>query len=155
VPVPASRSDAKILLVATGAVILAGLLVAGVLLLATSQATSPTKYQPFPAGDAASIKQQLKDGGPYFFPDPFGGNKSILFALENGQIVALANVLPGTKSCTVRWRGSIDRFQDCHDHTLTSDQLDRYQVTVEQAGSGKGLLFVNLKHKEPAPTPLG
>jgi len=54
VRVPASRSDAKILLVATGSVILAGLLVAAVLLLATSRSNSPTKYVPFPAGVARS-----------------------------------------------------------------------------------------------------
>ena len=53
---PASRSDAKLLLVAAGSVILAGLLVAAVLLLATSRASSPTKYVPFPAG-VASLDQ--------------------------------------------------------------------------------------------------
>ena len=50
--VPASRSDAQLLLVAAGAVIVAGLLVAVVLLLATGRAASPTKYVPFDAGVA-------------------------------------------------------------------------------------------------------
>jgi hypothetical protein len=153
--VPASKSDARLLLTATAAVVAAGVLVAVVLLFATGRGSSPKKYAPFAAGLAHNIRTELKDGGPYFFPDPFGGNKSILFALEDGQIVALSNVLPGTKSCTVRWRGSIDRFQDCHGDKLTSDQLDRFQTKVDDAGAGKGLLFVNLKHTLPAPTPLG
>jgi hypothetical protein len=153
--VPASKSDAKLLLTATAAVVAAGVLIAVVLLFATGRGGSPKKYEPFSAGYAKNIKQELKDGGPFFFPDPFGGDKSILFALEDGQVVALSNVLPGTKSCTVRWRGSIDRFTDCHGDKLTSDQLDRFEVTIDEAGSGKGLLFVNLKHKESAPTPLG
>jgi hypothetical protein len=152
---PASKSDAKLLLGATAAVVAAGVIVAVVLLFATGRGASPKKYQPFSAGYAKNIKQELKDGGPYFFPDPFSGDKSILFALENGQIVALANVLPGTTGCTVRWRGSIDRFVDCHGDKLTSDQLDRYETTIDDAGQGKGLLFVNLKRKDAAPTPLG
>ena len=153
--VPASKSDAKLLLTATAAVVAAGVIVAVVLLFATGRGTSPKKYQPFAAGYAKSIKRDLKDGGPYFFPDPFGGEKSILFALENGEVVALSSVLPGTKDCNVRWRGSIDRFVDCHGDKLTSDQLDRYETTIDAAGQGKGLLYVNLKRKDPAPTPLG
>jgi hypothetical protein len=151
VPVPASRSDAKILLVATGAVVLAGLLVAGVLLLTTSQATSPTKYQPFPAGDAASIKQQLKDGGPYFFPDPFGGNRNILLAIEGGKVVALSDVLPGTTDCRIRWRGSINSFVDCHDDKLRSTELARYLAEIGLVGANKGELLIDLRHREPPP----
>ena len=96
VAVPASRSDAKLLLVATGAVVLAGVLVAAVLLLATSRSSSPTKYVPFDAGVASSIRKELKDGGPYFVPDPFGGNRTILLALEEGKVIALSDLLPGT-----------------------------------------------------------
>ena len=150
-PVPASRSDAKILLVATGAVVLAGLLVAGVLLLTTSQASSPTKYQPFPAGDAASIKQQLKDGGPYFFPDPFGGDRNILLAIEGGKVVALSDVLPGTTDCRIRWRGSINSFVDCQDDKLRSTELARYRAEIGLGGADKGELLIDLRHREPPP----
>ena len=150
-PVPASRSDAKILLVATGAVVLAGLLVAGVLLLTTSQASSPTKYQPFPAGDAASIKQQLKDGGPYFFPDPFGGDRNILLAIEGGKVVALSDVLPGTTDCRIRWRGSINSFVDCHADKLRSTELARYRAEIGLVGADKGELLIDLRHREPPP----
>jgi hypothetical protein len=153
VSVPASRSDARLLLTATAAVVAAGVIVAVVLLFATGRSSSPTKYKPFSAGPAKAIKQQLKDGGPFYVPDPFGGNKSILFALERGEVVALSNVLPGTKDCTLRWKGSVDRFQDCHGDRFTSEQLDRFEATIDLAGSGKGLLFVNLQKKLPAPSP--
>jgi hypothetical protein len=149
--VPASRSDAKLLLVATGAVVLAGVLVAAVLLLATGRASSPTTYQPFDAGVASSIKQGLKDGGPYFVPDPFGGNRNILLGLEGGKVVALSDIVPGSKDCRVRWRGSINSFVDCHDDKLKSTDLDRYRTEIGLTGDSKGELLIDLRHREPAP----
>jgi hypothetical protein len=153
VHVPIARSDAKLLIVAAGAVVLAGLLVAAVLLLATSRATSPTKPGPFDAGVAKSIKDNLKDGGPYFVPDPFGGNRNILLALEDGEIVALSEIRPGTTSCHIRWKGSINSFVDCNDKKLTSRQLDRFPAQVAPAGRSKGDLFIDVRQKEPAPEP--
>jgi hypothetical protein len=151
--VPASRSDARILLLATGAVVLAGLLVAAVLLLATSRGSAPAKYQPFAAGDASSIQRQLKDGGPYFYPDPFGGDRNILLALEHGQIVALSTILPNTTDCQVKWKGSVNHFVDCHGDRLDSTALERYHVEVSESGSTKGLLLIDLRTKTPAPQP--
>jgi hypothetical protein len=152
VPVPASRSDAKILIFATGGVIVAGLLVAAVLLLATSRDSGPTKYAPFAAGLNTAIKQQLKDGGPFFYPDPFGGDRNILLGLEGGRVVALSDVLPNTTSCRVKWRGSINSFVDCHGDKLSSSQLARYQTDVGVAGADKGQLLIDLRHQEQAPT---
>jgi hypothetical protein len=145
------RSDAKLLLVAAGAVIVAGLLVAAVLLLATGRASSPTKYVAFPAGDATAIRKDLKSGGPFFYPDPFGGNRNILLAIEDGQVVALSDIKPGTKDCRVRWRGSIDSFVDCNDDKVQSSDLARYQSEVGEIGANKGELLVDLRRLEPAP----
>ncbi len=141
------------MLFATIAVVLAGAIVAAVLLFATSKTEGPRRYQPFAAGDAVGLKGELRDGGPFFVPDPFGGNRSILFALEDNQIVALSNVLPGTHACSVRWRGSIDRFVDCHGDRFVSAQLDRYEVTIPKAGTQQGSVLVDLRHKLPAPSP--
>jgi hypothetical protein len=151
--VPASRSDAKILLAAAGAVILAGLLVAAVLLLATSRESSPTKYVQFPAGVAQSIKSQLKDGGPYFFPDPFGGDRNILLAIEGGKVVALSDILPNTIDCRVKWRGSINSFQDCHGDKLRSGELARYRTEIGITGPNKDELLIDLRHREAPPNP--
>jgi hypothetical protein len=155
VPVPASRSDAKLLLVATGSVVLAGLLVAAVLLFATGRAGSPTKVVPFDAGVASSIHNELKDGGPYFVPDPFGGDRTVLLALEDGKIVALSDIRPGTTSCRIRWRGSIDSFVDCHDAKIKSTQMARYPTEIGLVGESKGELLIDLRHRQPAPAPAG
>jgi hypothetical protein len=147
------RSDTKLLLLAAGAVIVAGVLVAAVLLLATSRAGSPTKYTAFPAGDATAIHSELKKGGPFFYPDPFGGDRNILLALEDGKVVALDDIKPGTKTCRVRWRGSIDSFVDCHGKKVKSTNLARYQSEIGELGDNKGELLVDLRHRVPAPAP--
>ena len=149
--VAVSRSDAKILLVATGAVLLAGCLVAAVLLFATGRDAGPSKYAPFPAGSASAIKQQLEDGGPFFFPDPFGGNRNILLGLEGGKVVALSDLVPNTTSCRIRWKGRINSFVDCHGDKLKSTEMDRFESEIGETGSTKGLLLIDLRHKEPAP----
>jgi hypothetical protein len=146
-----ARSDAKLLAVAAIAVVAAGLLVAAVLLIASGRAASPTKYTAFPAGDAVSIKRDLKSGGPYFFPDPFGGNRNILLAVENDKVVALSDIKPGTTNCRVRWKGSVNAFVDCHGDKLQSDDLARYEAVVGQSGANKGELLVDLRHEQPAP----
>jgi len=148
-----SRSDRRILVVATGAVVLAGVLIAGLLLFATGRNTSPGKYQPFAAGDAAAIRKDLEDGGPYFFPDPFGGSRNVLLALEHGQIVALAATLPDTTDCEVKWKGSVHHFVDCHGDRLDSVALARYQVSIPKGGPQKGQLLIDLRRKLPAPQP--
>jgi hypothetical protein len=153
VSVPASKSDTRLLLTAALSVLVAGVLVAVVLLFATGQGGSPSKVRPFAAGLASAIRNDLRDGGPYYFPDPFGKNKSILFALENGQIVALATQVPGTTDCLVKWKASVERFVDCHGTRHTSEELDRYRSFVDTVGENKGILFVDLRHKLPAPQP--
>jgi hypothetical protein len=156
VSVPPSKSDTRLLLTATLAVLVAGAFVAVVLLFATGRGGSPTRVRPFAAGLASSIRSELRDGGPYYFPDPFGKERSILFALENGKIVALATQLPGTTDCLLKWKASLDRFVDCHGVRHTSEELARYDSYVDPDGENKGILFVNLRHKIPAPqTPTG
>lgn len=149
--VPPDRSDTRLLLISAGAVLFAGVLVAVVLLFATGQGGSLNKNRPFYAGLASDIKASLREGGPYYVPDPFGGHRSILFALEDDQIVALSTVLPGTNDCAIRWRGQIDRFVDCHGDRHTSVELDRYEDFIDPAGENKGILFVDLRKKLPAP----
>ena len=153
VPVAFSRSDRRVIVVATLAVVLAGVFLAGVLLFATGQNTSPGKYKPFPAGSASSIRKELESGGPYFFPDPFGGSRNILLALEHGQIVALSTILPETTDCEVKWKGSVNHFVDCHGDRLDSEELARYQTAIPEGGAQKGLLLIDLRRKLPAPQP--
>jgi len=150
-----SRDDTRILIFATLLVVGAGLLVAAVLLLATGQGGSPSKYAPFQAGAAKDIKNLLKDGGPYYVADPFGGNRSILFALENGQVVALSTVVPHTKDCHVTVKNEGKSFVDCHGDHLKSTELDRYLTTVRHIKGANDILLVDLRTKEPAPALAG
>jgi hypothetical protein len=148
---PPTKSDTRLLLTATLAVLVAGVLVAVVLLFATGQGGSPKKYRPFSAGLASAIKSDLRDGGPYYYPDPFGGQQSILFALEDNKIVALATQLPGTDDCIVKWRDPLKRFVDCRGDRHVSRELDRYESYIDPSGENEGILFVDLRRKLPAP----
>ncbi len=107
---PPERTDTRLLIGAGIAAIAAGLLVAAVLLFATSRADQPKKYRPFPAGPDKQLRSDLRDGGPFYYPDAFGGKRSILFALEDDKVVALMTHTPGDEECRVKWRGSINSF---------------------------------------------
>jgi hypothetical protein len=145
------KGDGKIIALAAGAVIAAGLVVALVLLVVTS--TGKRKPGPFPAGLATAVKKDLKDGGPYFYSDPFGGNKNILLALEDGKIVALWNIVPNSKTCTVKWKGRIDSFVDCHGDKLESTELARFALSVPKHGDFEGELLIDPRDLLPAPNP--
>jgi hypothetical protein len=147
------KTDVKIIGIATAAVILAGLVVAAVILIGTGRESSQKKAGPFPAGLASAIKSDLKDGGPYFFPDPFGGDKNMLLALEDGKIVALANVVPNSKDCAVKWKGSQHAFVDCHGDKLQSTELARYASSVGESGNLKGILLIDPRELLPPPNP--
>jgi hypothetical protein len=151
--VPPERSDTRLPIGAGAAAVLAGVFVAIVLLLATSRADSPKKYRPFPAGPETQLRSELRKGGPFYYPDAFGGKRSILFAVEGDQVVALMTHTPGDDECRVRWRGSVDSFVDCGGNRLRSDQIGRYQTTIEnQRGTGD-VVVVDLRKELPAPAP--
>jgi hypothetical protein len=153
--VPPERSDTRLLIGAGAAAVLAGVFVAIVLLLATSRADSPKRYRPFPAGPETQLRSELREGGPFYYPDAFGGKRSILFAVEGDQVVALMTHTPGDEECRVRWRGSVDSFVDCRGNRLRSDQIGRYQTTIEnQRGTGD-VVVVDLRKDLPAPAPAG
>src|SRR5262245_29410259 len=94
------RSDTQVLwLTGAGVVLAAGLLV--LLLFAVTGKGAPKKTIPFTAGRAATSKADIQDEGPYFYPDPFGNHRGFWFALEDGEIVALQQHLPGNTDCVI------------------------------------------------------
>jgi hypothetical protein len=153
--VPPSRTDSRLLLGAGVAAILAGIVVAVVLLLATSRADQPKTYRPFAAGPENQLRNDLRDGGPFYFPDPFGGNKSVLFALEGDNVVALMTHDPDDENCRIRWRGRINSFEDCHGNRLRSDQIGRFVTRVDQRGGQGRIVSVDLRTELPSPAPPG
>jgi hypothetical protein len=150
---PPDKQDVKIVVVATLAVIAAGLVVALVLLVATGREKAQKKEHPFPAGLASAVKADLKDGGPYFYPDPFGGDRNILLAVEGDKIVALSNIVPSSRTCVVKWKGSQDTFVDCHGDKLRSTELARYATSIPRRGDLKGILLIDPRDLLPPPEP--
>jgi hypothetical protein len=149
---PVDRGDARILVIAGALAVVGGLVVAGVLLIATSRRSVPDEYRPFAAGPEFDLRRELRDGGPFYFPDPFGGDRSILWALEDGEVVPLASHAAGDQSCRVRWRGRVDSFEDCDDNRLRSDQIPRYRSRVPGSGEHEGIVLVDLRRLEPPPS---
>jgi hypothetical protein len=144
-----------LLLGAGAAAVLGGVLVALVLLLATSRADQPKTYRPFAAGPEKQLHDNLKNEGPFYYPDAFGGKRSILFALEGDQVVAIMTHTPGDEGCRVRWRGSVNSFVDCRGDHLRSEQLGRYETTIrDDPGAGR-VVVVDLRKELAPPTPGG
>ncbi|HEX4778178.1 MAG TPA: hypothetical protein VFW74_15485 [Acidimicrobiia bacterium] len=147
----ARRSDTKPLVIAAVAFVAAGLVVAAIIVAVTRGAATPKTYAPFPAGQAASLKATLNDGGPFFYPDPLKGKRNLLFALEDGHVVALADHPWQRAGCSVRWRGSINRFEDCDGNRYVSTDLPRYKTSIGDHGSAKGAFLVDLRTLLPPP----
>jgi hypothetical protein len=148
---PTNSKDARVLILAGALAILAGLVVAAVLLIATSRRSQPDEYRPFAAGPEFDLRRELRDGGPFYFPDPFGGDRSILWTLEDGEVVPLAIHAAGDRGCRVTWRGRIDSFVDCDGDRLTSEQIPRYHHRVPRAGKNEGIVLVDLRRELPPP----
>ncbi len=152
---PPERTDTRLLIGAGIAAVAGGLLVALVLLLATSRADSPKTYRPFAAGPEKQLRSNLRDGGPFYYPDAFGGKRSILFTLEGDQVVALMTHTPGDEECRVKWRGSVNSFVDCRGNKLRSVQVGRYGTTVQPRSGVGPVVIVDLRKESPPPAPEG
>jgi len=151
--VPPARDDLHLLLFAGGAVVLAGVAVAVLLVASTGRdgGSTPQKPQPFEAGLASNVEDSVREEGPYYIPDPFGGDDSIVFALEDGEVVALAVNQSDLTNCSVKWKDQFDRFA-CGDRRFQSEELERFEVTVPKAGPDKGILIIDVRKRLPAPT---
>ena len=147
----ANPKDARVLVLATVGIVAAGLVVVAVLLIATSRREQPGEYKAFPYGELRDLKRTLRDGGPFYVPDPFGGDRSILWTLEDGEPVALTIHAQGDPDCRVRWRGRIESFEDCHGTRLESRQVPRYLTRVPTSGPDEDIILVDLRKELPAP----
>ncbi|HUF85062.1 MAG TPA: hypothetical protein VMQ81_10770 [Acidimicrobiia bacterium] len=149
---PPARDDLRLLLFAGSAVVLAGVAVAVLLVFSTGREGGGTAQtpQPFEAGLASNIEASLRDEGPYYIADPFGGDDSIVFALEDGEVVALAVNQSDLPNCSVKWKDQFDRFV-CGEQRFDSTELERFDVTVPQAGPDEGLLVIDVRTRLPAP----
>jgi hypothetical protein len=144
------KGDTRVIVLATLAVLVFGLVIAAAILLVTGRAKNPQIKGSIPYGVAASLKRTVKDGGPFAFAGSTGDN-GFWIALEDGKLIALKIQKPGTKGCNVRWRGSKNTFVDCHNQPIRMNQLARYPTSVATRGNDKGILLVNLSGTIPPP----
>jgi hypothetical protein len=144
------RGDTRVLVLATLAVVVFGLIIAATILLITGRAKTPAIKGPVPFGVASSLREKAKEGGPFAFAGDTGDN-GFWIALEDGKLVALKIRKPGTKDCNVVWRGSKDTFVDCNGDPIRMDQLARYPTEIPKHGDRKGVLLVNLDGSIPPP----
>ena len=147
----ARRGDTGILIVATLAVLAAGLVIAAGILLVTARAKTPSVRGPIPFGYAKSLRTKVKTGGPVAYAGTTG-DTGFWLAIEKGELVALKIRRPGTADCNVRWAGSVDSFLDCNGKRVRIDQLARYPTDIPKRGDDKGILLVDLRHTIPAPS---
>jgi hypothetical protein len=149
--VPPTRADRRLLLVTATFVVLAGLLFAAVLFLATRQGSETGPRRPLFVGLERPLMKAIRDGGPIYTPNPFAGD-GFWLDLEGGHLVALVLARPGPGHCVVKWKAQQDTYLDCNGNALTSRDLDRYVLTVgSQANAPKDAVFVDLRKTDPAP----
>src|SRR5262249_38432980 len=152
---PPARSDTRLLLGAGAAAVLGGVLVAVVLLLATSRADQPKTYRPFAAGPEDQLRKELRDGGPFYYPHAFGGEGRLPFALQGGQGVALMTPTPRDEAGPGPWRRGGQHHLDCRGDPLRSEQLGRYETTIRNDRDVGRVVVVDLRGELPPTAPAG
>ncbi|HEX6313027.1 MAG TPA: hypothetical protein VF152_15555 [Acidimicrobiia bacterium] len=145
-----ARDDVRLLVFAAGAVLLAGVAVAVLLLVSTDRGSGPP-LDPGPVrfGFEANVREQLEEG-PFFVPDQFGGDLSFWIAEEDGEIVAIATHQDDLPDCTVKWKAQFDRFE-CGDERYRSSELERYQVSIPETGDDENVVTIDVRRRLPAP----
>jgi hypothetical protein len=149
-PVPVKRSNVPIYLLGIVLVLVLGILIAAAILLVTGRAETPKMEGLIRFGQAKSLTEKARDGGPFAFAGS-SGDTGFWVALEDGELVALKIRKPGTKACNVVWRGSRNTFVDCDGNPIRMDRLARYRVVVPAKGANKGQFLVDLSSNIPPP----
>jgi hypothetical protein len=136
-------STGRVVAITLVAAVAAGLVVAGLLLFATSRG-GDAPAGPFALGSADGLRRNVREEGPVYFADPTGG-EGLWLDRRDGELVALVAVPPGgDRDCTVRWRDSIGSYVDCDDRRYSADELAVYPVEVRD-----GLLYVDTRRPSP------
>jgi hypothetical protein len=132
----ARASDIKLIVSATIAVVLAGLFVAGGILVATRGGGNVVCGR-LNLGSATDVRQKLDDGGPYF---QTGGAKcGFWLALADGNIVAYKVSQP-PDNCDLKL---LRDHWGCGSRTLQPADLTQYPVSIQTIGQTDSV-FVDL-----------
>jgi hypothetical protein len=142
-------SDRKLILLTGGAVVMAAVFFALVLVFATgSSEPSGSKEGPLYIGPKRDLITTLDEGSPLYFANPFGG-RGFWLDRQNGELIALDVGRPDDVDCSVKWKGRVDSYVACDGDRLTKDDLSRYEVTVVETGNRKGSVLVDLESRVP------
>jgi len=155
--VPASPADRRVLVFAGVLVALAGIAVGLLIFFATGGTEdTPSSKEPLFLGIQRELEKKIDEGGPLYFASPFGEN-GFWLDIEDGELVALSLVKPGTTDCIVKWRDPRKAYVDCDDNDLQAVDLDRFEVTIGslQKGAPKDAVYVSLRVSERAPAQSG
>lgn len=144
----ARKGDTRLVVGATAAVIVAGVLVAVAILLVTGRAKTPAPDEPITFGVAKTLRDKVAEGGPVAYAGT-RGDDGFWVAIEDGELVALVVQQPRL-GCNVRWRGSVDSFT-CGGEKVDSTDLDRYRVIIPERGDEKGRFLVDLRDVQAPP----
>jgi hypothetical protein len=125
----ARSSDIKLIVSATIAVVLAGLLIAGGLLIATSSGSDNPLCGTLNIGKAADIRDRLERQGPGFYTG--GADCGFWLALDNGDIVAYRVQQPSGCALNLRDRGT---EWVCGGNVVAAADLETYTVNITPVG---------------------
>jgi len=125
----ARTSDIKLIVSATIAVVLAGLFIAGGMLIATSSGSKNPTCGQLNLGQAADVRSRLETQGPSFVTG--GADCGFWLALENGDIVASRVHQPS--GCALNLRDRATHWV-CGKTTVDAAQLARYPVDIRTIG---------------------
>jgi hypothetical protein len=124
----ARPSDIKLLVAASLAVLMAGFLIAGGILVATRGSKDIVCMQ-LNLGSATDIRHQLQSGGAELRTG--GGSCSFWLALADGDVVAYRVVQPS--GCALNLRDQGTRWV-CGGRTLQPSALAQYPVSIQTVG---------------------
>ena len=134
-------SSTPLLIITAALTIGVGLVIAALLLVASGRSGDAPKG-PFLLGSTAGLRDEA-DKSPVYIADPTGG-EGLWLERRGKQLVALSAVPPGNPTdCTVRWRDSVDAYEDCNGKRFDADQLATYPL-VERGDS----LYVDTRRVE-------
>ncbi len=142
----ARSSDIKLIVSATVAVVLAGLLIAGGMLIATSSGSNNPVCGQLNLGKASDVRNRLETQGSSFVTG--GASCGFWLALDNGDIVAYRVEQPSGCALNLRDRGT--RWV-CGGETMDVAHLARYAVSVQTVGTTDAVI-VDLRAPESSTT---
>ena len=142
----ARSSDIKLIVSATVAVILAGLFIAGGMLIATSSGSKNPICGQLNVGKASDVQNRVQTQGPSFVTN--GANCGFWLALDNGTIVAYRVRQPSGCSLNLRDRGT--RWV-CGGNDIAAADLQQYKVLYQTVGTTEAVI-VDLSPPDPATT---